>query len=152
MQVTLETSAKYVKEMTWNQEIWASGYKYHFHSLPSQLFITVVVVFLFFLFFYVDLPKPQLSIESKWKTFYPSEKVILKCSINSNEWAYEWFRNRDQLSGDDDISFSGNTLSISSAKASHSGHYTCRGKHLKRTSVITRQAEALQLRIHGKTS
>ncbi|KAG1941942.1 Fc receptor-like protein [Pimephales promelas] len=98
-----------------------------------------------------DLPKPKLSIESQWKTFYPNEKVILKCSINSNEWDYEWFRNRDQLSGDDDISFSGNTLSISSAKASHSGHYTCRGKHLKRTSVITRQAEALQLRIHDNT-
>ncbi|XP_039545755.1 carcinoembryonic antigen-related cell adhesion molecule 5-like [Pimephales promelas] len=98
-----------------------------------------------------DLPKPQLSIESKWKTFYPSEKVILKCSINSNEWDYEWFRNRDQLSGDDDISFSGNTLSISSAKASHSGQYSCRGKHLKRTPVTTKQADALKLHIHDNT-
>ncbi|XP_056094332.1 titin-like [Rhinichthys klamathensis goyatoka] len=98
-----------------------------------------------------DPPKPKLSIESKWKTFYPNEKVILKCSINSNEWDYEWFRNRDQLSGDDDISFSGNTLSIRSAKASHSGQYTCRGKHLKRTPVTTRQAEALQLHIYDST-
>ncbi|CAM4682302.1 unnamed protein product [Leuciscus chuanchicus] len=43
-------------------------------------------------------PQPELSIESEWKTFYPNEKVILKCSINSNEWGYEWFRNGAQLS------------------------------------------------------
>ncbi|XP_077060849.1 Fc receptor-like protein 5 isoform X2 [Siphateles boraxobius] len=98
-------------------------------------------------------PQPKLSILSQWKTFYPNEKVTLKCSIDgdSNEWTYEWFRNGDQLSGNKDISFTGNTLSISSAKASHSGQYTCRGKHLTRTPVTTRQAEALQLHIHDNT-
>ncbi|XP_051735700.1 hemicentin-1-like isoform X5 [Ctenopharyngodon idella] len=98
-------------------------------------------------------PQPKLSIESEWKTFYPTEKVTLKCSIDggSNEWGYEWFRNRAQLSGDEDISFSGETLSIISAKASHSGNYTCRGKHLKRTPVTTRQTDALQLHIYVDT-
>ncbi|XP_048033620.1 titin-like isoform X6 [Megalobrama amblycephala] len=98
-------------------------------------------------------PQTKLSIESEWKTFYPTEKVTLKCSINggSNEWGYEWFRNSAQLSVDTDISFSGDTLSISSAKTIHSGQYTCRGKHLKRTPVTTGQAEALQLHIYGDT-
>jgi len=77
--------------------------------------------------------------------------VILKCSINSNKWAYEWFKDGTQVSANKDIIFSGNTLSISSAQASHSGLYTCRGKHL-RTPVTTRQAEALKLHIHGKTT
>ncbi|XP_067303184.1 cell adhesion molecule Dscam1-like [Pseudorasbora parva] len=100
-----------------------------------------------------DLPQPKLSIESKWQTFYPSEKVTLKCSIDggSNEWGYEWFRNGAPLSGYEDISFSGNTLSIRSAKASHSGEFTCRGKHLKRTPVTTGQSEALRLHIYDKT-
>ncbi|KAK7128507.1 hypothetical protein R3I94_016923 [Phoxinus phoxinus] len=98
-------------------------------------------------------PRPKLSIDSQWKTFYPNEKVILKCSIDgdSGEWGYEWFKDGPQLSGDEDISFSGNTLLIRSAKASHSGQYTCRGKHLKRTPVTTRQAEALKLHIHDNT-
>ncbi|CAM4682309.1 unnamed protein product [Leuciscus chuanchicus] len=96
-------------------------------------------------------PQPKLSIDSQWKTFYPNEKVILKCSINSNEWGYEWFRNGAQLSGNREISFSGNTLSIRSAKASHSGQYSCRGKHLKRTPVTTGQTEALKLHIYVDT-
>ncbi|KAK9953951.1 hypothetical protein ABG768_016063 [Culter alburnus] len=99
-------------------------------------------------------PEPKLSIESEWKTFYLTEKVTLKCSIDGgpNEWGYEWFKNRARLSVDKDISFSGNTLSISSAKASHSGQYTCRGKHLKRTPVTTRLTEALQLDIYVNTT
>ncbi|KAK7128506.1 hypothetical protein R3I94_016922 [Phoxinus phoxinus] len=96
-------------------------------------------------------PRPKLSIESEWKTFYPNEKVILKCSINSNEWDYEWFRNRARVSGDEDISFSGNTLTIRSAKASHLGQYTCRGKHHTRTPVTTRQSDSLQLHIYDNT-
>ncbi|KAK7131942.1 hypothetical protein R3I93_018487 [Phoxinus phoxinus] len=98
-------------------------------------------------------PRPTLSIDSQWKTFYPNEKVTLKCSIDgdSSKWGYEWFRNGTRLSGDEDISFSSNKLSIRSAKASHSRQYTCRGKHLKRTPVTTRQAEALKLHIHVDT-
>ncbi|XDV45560.1 hypothetical protein PO909_013640 [Leuciscus waleckii] len=96
-------------------------------------------------------PRPELSIDSQWKSFYPNEKVILKCSMNSNEWGYEWFRNGAQLSGDKEISFPGNTLSIRSAKASHSGQYSCRGKHRKRTPVTTGQTEALQLHVHDNT-
>ncbi|XP_058618664.1 titin-like isoform X4 [Onychostoma macrolepis] len=108
-------------------------------------------------------PKPELSITPQWKTFYLTEKLTLKCSVNedSNKWGYEWFRNGAQppkdtdmsLSGnkDKDISFAGNTLSISSAKAGHSGQYTCRGKHLTRTPVTTRQAETVQLHVNDNT-
>ncbi|XP_039545769.1 basement membrane-specific heparan sulfate proteoglycan core protein-like [Pimephales promelas] len=98
-------------------------------------------------------PQPKLSIGSQWKNFYPNEKVTLKCSIDgdSNEWAYEWFKDGTPLSANKDFSFSGNTLSISSAKASQSGQYSCRGKHLKRTPVTTKQADALKLHIHDNT-
>ncbi len=109
-----------------------------------------------FVFFFIcaELPQPKLSIESQWNIFYPTEKVTLKCSINedSNKWGYEWFRNRAQLIKDKDISLSGNTLSISSAKASDSGQYTCRGRHLNRTTVTTGETEAVQLLIQGKTN
>ncbi|XP_026099283.1 titin-like [Carassius auratus] len=96
-----------------------------------------------------ELPQLKLSIESQWNMFYPTEKVTLKCSVDeeSNKWGYEWFKNRGLLKKDKDISFTGNTLSISSAKAGHSGQYTCRGKHLTRTMVTTRETEAVQLRI-----
>ncbi|XP_052396776.1 titin isoform X28 [Carassius gibelio] len=98
-------------------------------------------------------PKPNLSIESQWNMFYPTEKVTLKCSVDeeSNKWGYEWFKNGGSLKKVEDISFSGNTLSISSAKAGHSGQYTCRGKHLTRTLVTTRETEAVQLRIKDIT-
>ncbi len=109
-----------------------------------------------FVFFFIcaELPQPKLSIESQWTIFYPTEKVILKCSINedSNKWSYEWFRNGTRLLKDMNISLSGNTLSISSAKASDSGQYTCRGRHLKRTTVTTGETEAVRLLIQGKTT
>jgi len=127
----------------------ASGYKYNFHSL---FHVNCTLLLLFFICSCAEPSRPKLSIESDWKTFYPGEKVILKCSINSNEWDYEWFKNRDQLSRNKEISFSGNTLTISSAKASHSGPYFCRGKHRERPLVTTRRTEALQLRIYGKTT
>uniref|UniRef100_A0A8C2BUH5 Ig-like domain-containing protein n=1 Tax=Cyprinus carpio TaxID=7962 RepID=A0A8C2BUH5_CYPCA len=96
-----------------------------------------------------ELPQLKLSIESQWNMFYPTEKVTMKCSVDdeSNKWGYEWFKNGGLLQEDENISFSGNTLSISSAKAGHSGQYTCRGKHLTRTSVTTRETEAVQLHI-----
>ncbi|KAL1249649.1 hypothetical protein QQF64_020654, partial [Cirrhinus molitorella] len=97
-----------------------------------------------------ELPQPKLSIEPKWKIFYTTEKVILNCSLdeNSNKWDYEWFRNGGPLEKNESISLSGNTLSISSAKAGHSGQYTCRGKHLTRPSVTTNQTQAAQLQIN----
>lgn len=106
------------------------------------------------LFICAEPPKPNLSIESQWHMFYQTEKVTLKCSVDeeSNKWGYEWFKNGGLLEEDENISFSGNTLSISSAKAGHSGQYTCRGKHLTRTSVTTRETEAVQLHIQGKTT
>ncbi|XP_073679753.1 Fc receptor-like protein 5 [Garra rufa] len=99
-----------------------------------------------------ELPQPKLSIESQWNTFYPTEEVTLKCSVSedSNKWGYEWFKNGAQLQ-DKDISLSGNTLFISSAKAGHSGQYTCRGKHLTRTSVTTTQTQAVRLQINDNT-
>ncbi len=80
--------------------------------------------------------------------------MTLKCSIDedSNKWGYEWFINGAQPPKDKDFSFPGNTLSISSAKAGHSGQYTCRGRHLTRTAVTTGQTEAVQLHIQGKTT
>ncbi|KTF85245.1 hypothetical protein cypCar_00042318, partial [Cyprinus carpio] len=101
-----------------------------------------------------ELPKPELSITPEWKTFYPTEKLTLKCSVkeDSDKWGYEWFRNGAPLpkDKDKDISFPGNTLSISSAKAVHSGQYTCRGRHLKRTPVTTGETGAVQLLVYGK--
>ncbi len=100
-------------------------------------------------FICAELPQPKLSIESQWNIFYPTENVTLKCSVDedSNKWGYEWFRNGPRLLKD-----IGNTLSISSAKASDSGQYTCRGRHLKRTTVTTGKTEAVQLLIQGKTN
>ncbi len=105
-------------------------------------------------FICAELPQVKLSIESQWNIFYPTEKVILKCSVddNSNKWGYKWFRNRAQLIKDKVISLSGNKLSISSAKASDSGQYTCRGRYLKRTTVTTGETEAVRLLIQGKTN
>ncbi|KAL1249651.1 hypothetical protein QQF64_020656 [Cirrhinus molitorella] len=100
-----------------------------------------------------ERPQPKLSLEPRWNLFYPTEKVTLKCSIDedSNKWGYQWFRNGTQVHKNEDISFPANTLSISSAKASHSGKYTCRGKHLKRTSVTTTQTQAVELQIKDTT-
>ncbi|KAK2885871.1 hypothetical protein Q8A67_016708 [Cirrhinus molitorella] len=100
-----------------------------------------------------ERPQPKLSLEPRWNLFYPTEKVTLKCSIDedSNKWGYQWFRNGTQVHKNEDISFPANTLYISSAKASHSGKYTCRGKHLKRTSVTTTQTQAVELQIKDTT-
>ncbi|XP_065142787.1 high affinity immunoglobulin epsilon receptor subunit alpha-like [Paramisgurnus dabryanus] len=97
-------------------------------------------------------PQPQLSKEPQWDLFYPTEKVTLTCSINGNpnDWEYEWYKNEMKLSKDNDISLSGKTLSINSAKSSHSGNYKCKAKHLWRSPVTTKETEALQIHISGK--
>jgi len=106
------------------------------------------------LFICAEAPQPKLSIGSQWKTFYANETVTLECSIDgdSNKWDYEWFKDGTPLSAIKDFSFPGNTLSISSARASHSGQYSCRGKHRERTPVTTKQADALKLQIYGITT
>ncbi|XP_065141244.1 high affinity immunoglobulin gamma Fc receptor I-like [Paramisgurnus dabryanus] len=98
-------------------------------------------------------PQPQLSKEPQWDSFYPTEKVTLTCLIteNPNDWEYEWYNNKIKLSKDNDISLSGKTLSINSAKSSHSGSYTCKAKHLRRSPVTTKETEALQLHISDFT-
>ncbi|XP_021325564.2 basement membrane-specific heparan sulfate proteoglycan core protein isoform X2 [Danio rerio] len=99
-------------------------------------------------------PQPKLSIESEWKSFYQTEKVTLKCSVDgdSNEWSYEWLKDATQLPKDkDDVSLSGKTLTISSAKAIHSGFYTCKGIHQTRKPVTTIESEKLQLQVAGVT-
>ncbi|XP_073669069.1 Fc receptor-like protein 5 isoform X2 [Paramisgurnus dabryanus] len=111
-----------------------------FSSEPKQLTI-------------IEPPQPQLSKEPQWDLFYPTEKVTLTCSINENpnDWEYEWYKNEIKLSKDNDISISEKTLSINSAKSSHSGSYTCKAKHLQRSPVTTKEAEALQLHISDST-
>ncbi|XP_065142437.1 Fc receptor-like protein 5 isoform X1 [Paramisgurnus dabryanus] len=101
----------------------------------------------------IEPPQPQLSKEPQWDLFYPTEEVTLTCSINENpnDWEYEWYKNEMKLSKDNDISLSGKTLSINSAKSSHSGSYTCKAKHLQRSPVTTKEAEALQLHISDST-
>ncbi|XP_073731035.1 obscurin [Misgurnus anguillicaudatus] len=98
-------------------------------------------------------PQPQLSKEPQWELFYQTETVTVTCSINENpnDWEYEWYKNKDKLSKDNDISLSGKTLSITSAKSSHSGNYTCKAKHLQRSPVTTNETEALQLHISDST-
>ncbi|XP_065141245.2 low affinity immunoglobulin gamma Fc region receptor II-like [Paramisgurnus dabryanus] len=97
----------------------------------------------------IEPPQPQLSKEPQWDLFYPTEKVTLTCSINENpnDWKYRWYKIKDKL--DNDISISGKTLSINSAKSSHSGKYMCKAKHLRR-SAGTKPAELLELHISGK--
>nr|XP_055044995.1 titin-like isoform X2 [Misgurnus anguillicaudatus] len=101
----------------------------------------------------IEPPQPTLSKEPQWELFYPTEKVTLTCLIDEkpDDWNYEWYRNGNKLSKDNDISLSGKTLTINSAKSSHTGNYTCQAKHKQRLPVTTKETEALHLNILGST-
>ncbi|XP_073731042.1 hemicentin-1 isoform X2 [Misgurnus anguillicaudatus] len=101
----------------------------------------------------IEPPQPTVSKEPQWELFYPTEKVTLTCLIDEkpDDWNYEWYRNGNKLSKDNDISLSGKTLTINSAKSSHTGNYTCQAKHKQRLPVTTKETEALHLNILGST-
>ncbi|XP_061074619.1 high affinity immunoglobulin gamma Fc receptor I-like isoform X2 [Conger conger] len=76
----------------------------------------------------VSAPPPAvLTLEPAWRTFYPSEKVTLKCDIQSQqtEWIYQWYR--DGESRDSAPSRSTNGFTIPALDLSHRGRYYCRG-------------------------
>ncbi|XP_061076068.1 basement membrane-specific heparan sulfate proteoglycan core protein-like [Conger conger] len=72
-------------------------------------------------------PPAVLTLEPAWRTFYPSEKVTLKCDIQSqqNEWRYQWYR--DGESRNSASSRSTNEFTIPALDLSHRGRYYCRG-------------------------
>ncbi|XP_061074617.1 Fc receptor-like protein 5 [Conger conger] len=95
----------------------------------------------------VSAPPPAvLTLEPAWRTFYPSEKVTLKCDIQSQqtEWRYQWYR--DGESRDSASSRSTNEFTIPALELSHRGRYYCRGE-IPRRAVSTEKSNYVTLTV-----
>ncbi|XP_028980091.2 sialoadhesin isoform X2 [Esox lucius] len=86
-------------------------------------------------------PVPSLSVQSGWLDVFPSETVILSCSLpdKSAAWLYRWSRNGHNLTEE------GATLSISSATQTDSGTYRCS------TTLASRPASTKHSNTHTLT-
>ncbi|XP_028849687.1 Fc receptor-like protein 5 isoform X2 [Denticeps clupeoides] len=98
-----------------------------------------------------DLPKPHLTLESKWTRVYPSEKVNMMCDIqpNSTDWHYKWYRNGQEFlyTMDGQKIDSDKKRLIQLASSGQSGNYTCVGKH-KTMPVSTTTSNMIDLYVY----
>ncbi|KAF3860484.1 hypothetical protein F7725_000739 [Dissostichus mawsoni] len=87
-----------------------------------------------------------------WLDVFPMESVKLSCGMNDNsDWIYKWSKDGNEVQSDKFASFDskGATLSISSASAAHTGHYTCKGQ-LGQRSVSSRFSSTLNLTVYDE--
>ncbi|XP_061075965.1 Fc receptor-like protein 5 [Conger conger] len=93
-------------------------------------------------------PPAVLTLEPARGTFYPSEKVTLKCDIQNGHirWTYLWFRDRASLGGAG--SGSGSEFTIPALDLSHGGSYYCRGQTPGR-AVYTEKSDYVTLAVDG---
>ncbi|XP_034000612.1 hemicentin-1-like isoform X5 [Trematomus bernacchii] len=100
----------------------------------------------------LEIPVPTLKRITPWLDVFPTEGVKLSCGMNdSSDWIYKWSKDGNEVQADKSPSFDlkGATLSISSASAAHTGHYTCKGQ-LGQRSVSSRFSSTLNLTVYDK--
>ncbi|KAL3064292.1 hypothetical protein OYC64_000555 [Pagothenia borchgrevinki] len=100
----------------------------------------------------LEIPVPTLKRITPWLDVFPTESVKLSCGMNdSSDWIYKWSKDGNEVQADKSPSFDlkGATLSISSASAAHTGHYTCKGQ-LGQRSVSSRFSSTLNLTVYDK--
>ncbi|XP_028850059.1 Fc receptor-like protein 5 isoform X2 [Denticeps clupeoides] len=102
-----------------------------------------------------DLPKPHLTLESKWTKVFPSEKVNMMCDIqpNSTDWHYKWYKNGQEFlyTMDGQKIDSDKKRLIQLASSGQSGNYTCVGKH-KTMPVSTTASNMIDLYVYALPS
>ncbi|XP_028850058.1 Fc receptor-like protein 5 isoform X1 [Denticeps clupeoides] len=100
-----------------------------------------------------DLPKPHLTLESKWTKVFPSEKVNMMCDIqpNSTDWHYKWYKNGQEFlyTMDGQKIDSDKKRLIQLASSGQSGNYTCVGKH-KTMPVSTTASNMIDLYVYDE--
>ncbi|XP_064176601.1 putative high affinity immunoglobulin gamma Fc receptor IC [Anguilla rostrata] len=95
-----------------------------------------------------SLQSPVLTLNPTWRKFYPTEKVTLKCEIQTGqtEWSYLWYRDgaaiNSELSGEDEYT-------IPALDQSHRGRYSCRGG-LPGRDVYTEMSKDVTLIVDGE--
>ncbi|XP_064176113.1 Fc receptor-like protein 5, partial [Anguilla rostrata] len=95
------------------------------------------------------LQSPVLTLNPASTKFYPTEKVTLKCEIQTHqtEWSYLWIR--DGASMNSVLSGSGNEFTILAVDQSHSGIYSCKGRkpgrdvYTEKSNDVTLTVDAL---------
>ncbi|KAI9530687.1 hypothetical protein NQZ68_000177 [Dissostichus eleginoides] len=100
----------------------------------------------------LEIPVPTLKLITPWLDVFPRESVKLSCGMNDNsDWIYKWSKDGNEVQTDKFASFDskGATLSISSASAAHTGHYTCKGQ-LGQRSVSSRFSSTLNLTVYDE--
>lgn len=98
-------------------------------------------------------PVPFLQKQSAWLDVFPSEKVVLNCSVaGSSDWAFTWSRSgQDMQASDPSVSLSaeGSLLTVTAEAQTSSGSYSCKGRH-KTKGVTTAESNKLELKVYRK--
>ncbi|XP_030278896.1 obscurin [Sparus aurata] len=96
-------------------------------------------------------PVPFLQKQSAWLDVFPSEKVVLNCSVaGSSDWAFTWSRSgQDMQASDPSVSLSaeGSLLTVTAEAQTSSGSYSCKGRH-KTKGVTTAESNKLELKVY----
>lgn len=98
-------------------------------------------------------PVPFLQQQSAWSDVFPSEKVVLNCSVaDSSDWTFTWYRGGQALQDSDpsvSLSAGGSVLTVTAEAQTSSGIYSCKGHH-KTKGVTTAESNKLQLSVYRK--
>ncbi|XP_064175983.1 Fc receptor-like protein 5 [Anguilla rostrata] len=93
-------------------------------------------------------PPAVLTLNPAWRKFYPTEKVTLKCEIQSRQtgWSYLWYRDGASMNS---VLSRGNEYTILALDQSHRGRYSCRGR-IPGRAVYTKMSNDLSLTVDAR--
>lgn len=117
-----------------------------FHLL--KFFFTT---FWLLLFFFPELPKPELIPVASWEDVFQDEFVQLLCDAEGDDWSYVWYRNGVQLRGDDDgLEWAEDDSYLNfTASNKHEGEYSCILKSDSRKLSFQR-SNGVKIKVYGK--
>ncbi|KAM8754905.1 hemicentin-1 [Acanthopagrus schlegelii] len=96
-------------------------------------------------------PIPFLQQQSAWSDVFPSEKVVLNCSVaGSSDWTFTWYRGGQALQDSDpsvSLSAGGSVLTVTAEAQTSSGIYSCKGHH-KTKGITTAESNKLELSVY----
>ncbi|XP_073326373.1 hemicentin-1 [Pagrus major] len=96
-------------------------------------------------------PVPSLQQQSAWLDVFPSEKVVLNCSVaGSSDWSFTWSRSGQDIQASDpsvSLSAEGSVLTVTADAQTSSGSYSCKGLH-KTKGVTTPESNTLKLTVY----
>uniref|UniRef100_A0A665WVZ9 Ig-like domain-containing protein n=1 Tax=Echeneis naucrates TaxID=173247 RepID=A0A665WVZ9_ECHNA len=95
-----------------------------------------------------NIGEAVLTLQPNWTEIFRGERITVRCDIQGgdNEWTYEWRTTSSSKPSNE------HEYRISSASASHSGNYSCRGRMKSSTHDTTNWSNSVKVTVHEPRS